>query len=132
MNNEGNTMNLWKHEDQTRYDKCVYGASSRIMVRFDEEPEASLRHLEKTVLNPLISALNKAKKKQDIVRIDVELALYSTSTMFNFAEFLPTSSAMRLFIEKNFCYVNDWKVSYRDQCTSGAIEFNIIALGENK
>lgn len=122
-------MNLWKHDDQTRYDDTIYGGSERLLVRFEEAPEASLRHLEKKLLKPLLEALTKSYKKKNVKRIDVTLTCRSTMTLFDFASFLPTSAAMRLFLQNNFANVHDWQVVALDNQSSGSLEFEIKLYG---
>lgn len=122
-------MNLWKHDDQTRYDDALYGGSDRLLTRFDVAPEASLRHIEKALLKPLLEALRKSYKNKEVRRIDVAITCYSTRTVFDFATFLPTSAAMRIFLEKNFASVHDWSVSARDQQPNSGIEFEIKLYG---
>lgn len=124
-------MNLWKHDDQTRYDDTIYGGSERLLVRFEEAPEASLRHLEKKLLKPLLEALTKSYKKKNAKRIDVNLTCYSTMTLFDFAGFLPTSAAMRIFLQDNFAPVHDWQVLAYDNQPSSAIEFEIKIYGND-
>lgn len=122
-------MNLWKHDDQTRYDDTIYGGSNRLLVRFDVPAEASLRHMEQTVLKPLLKALTSGFKKAQAKRLDVTLTCYSTATLFDCGGFLPTSSAIRQFLHKNYAPVHDWRVLTYDQQNCDALEFEIKILG---
>lgn len=122
-------MNLWKHDDQTRYDDTVYGGSNRLLVRFDVPAEASLRHLEQNALKPLLKALTTQFKKAQAMRIDVTLTCYSTATLFDFAGFMPTGSAIRQFLHKNFAPLHDWRVLAYDGQEADSIEFEIKIYG---
>lgn len=123
-------MNLWKHDEEVRYNQTIYGESMSHTATFDVPPEASLRHIEKNVLKRLILALEKKFKKENVQRIDVSLHVYSVSTYFDFSSFIPTSSAMRVALSE-FADVNDWNVVAHDMQPHAQMNFEITLYGRN-
>lgn len=123
-------MNFSKHEEHLRYEHCIYGNSEVIVARFDEAPESSLRHLEKTVVNPLLVQIRKRVPKNKLKLCHVTMTVYSTSTMFDCSSFNSTGSALRLLIQSKLCRVGDWNVIAKDNCDDFGIEFHVRVLGD--
>lgn len=118
-------MNLWKHDD--KYEHIVMPSSRKIVVRFDEAPESSIRHLEKKALKPLSAMILASVPRHKIIKVNVKLLLSSTMTMFDWHSFNDKASEFRKHIGSAIGgkTIGDWVIKAKDRQDQASITFEL-------